>query len=101
MNIPRRHFMFLFAGAFLQDVYDAGPRWSIQAGARFDQIKNHNGQLVNSDIATGNVTSVVRYAEHDESTFNPSIGAVYSASDDVSVRASAYTGFRAPTPGEL
>jgi outer membrane receptor protein involved in Fe transport len=89
------------AGAFLQDVFAAGSRLSIQAGARYDRIKNHDGRLVNVDLTTGNVTSVVEYVDHDESTFNPSLGAVYSASDDVSVRASVYTGFRAPTPGEL
>ena len=89
------------AGAFVQDVFEPGPRWSLQAGARFDQIRNHDGSSVTTDLVTGNVTSVVPYADHDESTVNPSLGAVYRASDDVSVRASAYTGFRAPTTGEL
>jgi outer membrane receptor protein involved in Fe transport len=89
------------AGAFVQDVFTPSARWSIQAGARFDQIRNHDGHVVNSDLTTGAVTSVVDYADHDETTLNPSLGAVYRASDAVSVRASGYTGFRAPTTGEL
>jgi outer membrane receptor protein involved in Fe transport len=89
------------AGVFVQDMFDPGPRWSIQAGARFDQIKNHDGQVVNVDAVTGNVVSVIEYSDHDESTLNPSLGAVYRATDAVSLRGSAYTGFRAPTTGEL
>jgi outer membrane receptor protein involved in Fe transport len=89
------------AGAFVQDVFDPSPRLSVQAGARFDHIRNYDGGLVASDPRTGVVTGTRDYSDHEESVVNPSLGAVYRASEDVSLRASAYTGFRAPTPGEL
>jgi outer membrane receptor protein involved in Fe transport len=89
------------AGAFLQDVFTPSPRWTVQAGARFDQIRNYDGGLVSTDLTTGVVTATRDYADHEESVVNPSLGVVYRASDDVSLRSSAYTGFRAPTPGEL
>ena len=89
------------AGAFVQDVFDPSPRFTIQAGARFDHIRNFDGGLVASDLTTGAVTDQRSYADHEESTVNPSLGAVFRASDGLSLRASAYTGFRAPTPAEL
>ena len=89
------------AGAFVQDVFDPSPRLSVQAGARFDHIRNYDGGLVLSDPRTGVVTGTRDYSDHEESVVNPSLGAVYRASEGVSLRASAYTGFRAPTPGEL
>jgi outer membrane receptor protein involved in Fe transport len=89
------------AGAFVQDVLTPSPRWSVQAGARADHIRNHDGRSVASDIATGAVTSVRVFPDDSETTVNPSLGAVFAATDEVSLRLSSYTGFRAPTPSEL
>jgi outer membrane receptor protein involved in Fe transport len=89
------------AGAFVQDVFDPSPHWSVQAGARFDHIRNYDGGLVSSDPRTGVTTGTRDYSDHEESVVNPSLGVVYRVSDGVSLRASGYTGFRAPTPGEL
>jgi outer membrane receptor protein involved in Fe transport len=82
-------------------VIDPSPRLTVQAGARFDHIRNFDGGLVATDLTTGVVTDTRSYADHEESTVNPSLGAVYRAGAAVSLRASAYTGFRAPTPAEL
>jgi outer membrane receptor protein involved in Fe transport len=68
-----------FAGAFLQYTFTFGPQWDVLLGGRFDLWQN---------------------AETQE-TFNPRAAVVYRASNTVTVRASGYRGFRAPSLNEL
>jgi outer membrane receptor protein involved in Fe transport len=68
-----------FAGAFLQYLFTFDERWDVLLGGRFDVWQNRETQA----------------------TFNPRAGLVLRASDDVTVRASGYRGFRAPSLNEL
>ncbi len=68
-----------FAGAFLQYVFTFYQKWDVLLGGRFDVWENRTTQ----------------------GTFNPRAGLVFRASDDVTVRASGYRGFRAPSLNEL
>jgi len=68
-----------FAGAFLQYLFTFDERWDVLLGGRFDLWENRTTQ----------------------GTFNPRAGLVFRASNAVTVRASAYRGFRAPSLNEL
>jgi outer membrane receptor protein involved in Fe transport len=68
-----------FAGGFLQYLFTFDQKWDVLLGGRFDVWQNRETQA----------------------TFNPRAGLVYRASDEVTVRASGYTGFRAPSLNEL
>jgi outer membrane receptor protein involved in Fe transport len=68
-----------FAGAFLQYLFTFDERWDVLLGGRFDLWENRTTQ----------------------GTFNPRAGLVFRASDAVTVRASGYRGFRAPSLNEL
>ncbi len=68
-----------FAGAFLQYLFTFDERWDVLLGGRFDLWENRTTQA----------------------TFNPRAGLVFRASNAVTVRASGYRGFRAPSLNEL
>ncbi len=68
-----------FAGAFLQYLFTFDERWDVLLGGRFDLWENQTTQT----------------------TFNPRAGLVFRASNAVTVRASGYRGFRAPSLNEL
>jgi iron complex outermembrane receptor protein len=67
-------------GLYAQQTFDATPRLDLLAGARLDLWAN------------GATT---------RTSFNPRLGAAFRAAGDLTVRASAYRGFRAPTLNEL
>jgi outer membrane receptor protein involved in Fe transport len=68
-----------FAGVFAQYLVTVDSRWDVLVGGRFDLWQNQSTQ----------------------GTFNPRAGLVFRASDAVTVRASGYRGFRAPSLNEL
>jgi outer membrane receptor protein involved in Fe transport len=66
-------------GVYAQQTFGATPRLDLLAGARLD----------------------LWASQTTRTSFNPRLGALFRASDDITVRASAYRGFRAPTLNEL
>jgi outer membrane receptor protein involved in Fe transport len=68
-----------FLGAFLQYLFTFDQKWDVLLGGRFDLWENSG----------------------TEGTFNPRAGLVFRASNAVTVRASGYRGFRAPSLNEL
>ncbi len=66
-------------GVYAQQTFGAAPRLDLLAGARLDLWASHSTRT----------------------SFNPRLGALFRASDEVTLRASAYRGFRAPTLNEL
>lgn len=67
------------AGVFVQDLFTVGRRLDVLAGIRFDLWQN----------------------QATEGSVNPRAGILYRASNALTVRASGYRGFRAPTLNEL
>lgn len=87
-------------GVFIQDNWNISDRWRANGSLRYDYVVN-SGSSLDTDLVSGAATGEVFYPANSESTLNGSIGAVYRANDAVSLRASAYRGFRAPTLREL
>lgn len=87
-------------GLFAEDIVAASDRLTLQAGARFDGWRSFDGKKVllfhdptrDSDAAL---------AARSETAWSPRLAAVYRLSGAVSLAASAYRGFRAPTLNEL
>jgi len=91
----------LLNGAYLQDIFQVNPRWRIVAAVRLDRWVSFDGARLESDIASGNTLREVEYASYRQWAVDPSIGVVHHLSPRVSVRGTAYRGFRAPTQAEL
>lgn len=89
------------SGIFFQDQVDPRGRLRLLLSGRFDVLRNQDGLVRFSDPASGELTSQRVFADHDETSFNPTLGFVHETSPRVRLRGSAYTGFRAATPSEL
>ena len=89
-----------FGGVFVQDSWKVTDRWRINASLRFDYVTN-DGSVFERDLVIHKPTSSDAFASNSETTWNPSLGTVFRASDRISVRAAAYKGFRAATLREL
>jgi outer membrane receptor protein involved in Fe transport len=72
------------AAAYLEDLFAIAPALSVTGGIRFDGWRNE------SDAG-----------DADEQQVNPRLSLLWRASDALSLSASAYTAFRAPTLNEL
>jgi outer membrane receptor protein involved in Fe transport len=88
-------------GVYLQDQIELGSRWRLLASGRLDRFKNQDATRRETDLRNGNVTLDTTFAGADESRFSYSVGVNHQASAAVSLRASGYGAFRAPTLNEL
>jgi outer membrane receptor protein involved in Fe transport len=89
-----------FGGVFIQDSWKAAARWRINASLRFDYVTN-SGAVNERDLVIHETTGTKVFESNSETTWNPSLGTVFQATDRVSLRAAAYRGFRAATLREL
>lgn len=88
-----------FAGAFVQDALHLGERVELAAAIRLDGWQNHAG-FTRRTLGDGSIEEVT---EDDRSglQLDPRLGILVRASDHVSLRATGYRAFRAPTLNEL
>ncbi|MEO8431316.1 MAG: TonB-dependent receptor [Acidobacteriota bacterium] len=85
-------------GFFVADTVSAGPAWTWTAGVRADLWKNADGR---STTQTPAGVSVTRFPDRIETAWSPRLATVFRASGAVTLTASAYRSFRAPTLNEL
>lgn len=88
-------------GGYLEDLIRIGPRFFINAGARFDYRRNNKALSTTRLIVPASPASVVIFPDRVESAFSPQLSAVYKINDRVSLLASGMRAFRAPTLNEL
>ena len=83
----------LYTGLYTTDTFDVTPRLSVTAGGRFNfaQITLQD-ELGNDPLLNGN---------HEYSRFNPTVGATYKLTPNVTLYGSYSEANRAPTPLEL
>ena len=83
----------LYTGIYATDTFDVTPRLSVTAGARFNFAQiNLADELGNAPQLSGN---------HEYSHFNPTIGATYKLTPNLTVYGDFSVANRAPTPLEL
>ena len=87
-------------GVFVQYAWLPNGRWRFDGSLRYDYVVNSaSSELVDLEDDRPPVSRV--YPANSETTLNGNLGARYRTGESVSLRASAYSGFRAPTLREL
>ena len=85
---------------YLQDLIEVHPRLVATASVRFDAWRLRDGHATTTPLATG-IATTTSYPDRDETHASPRLGLVFRASPGLSLTASGYGAFRAPTLNEL
>jgi len=88
-------------GIFGEDVFQLHEKWTVILGARFDDWWNLDGSTARIPIATPGVLTGANFLGRSDIVFDPRLSVLRSLGRNVSVTASAYRSFRAPTLNEL
>ena len=90
-------------GAFVQDIFTPIDKLVLTLSARVDRWNNYNGHNLETTVATGlpTVNNRSSIPESNDTVVSPHLGALYHASDRVSLWGAVNSGFRAPTLTEL
>ncbi len=90
-------------GAFVQDIYTPMAKLVLTLSARLDHWRNYDGHNLETTVSTGLPTANNRPSipERSDTVASPHVGAMYHATDRVSVWGAFNSGFRAPTLTEL
>ncbi|NNE09483.1 MAG: TonB-dependent receptor, partial [Gemmatimonadetes bacterium] len=64
-------------GVFAQNIWTPTLRWNVVLGARWDQIKSHEGRIAAIDQATGDLISETVSPDDTKTAFSPSLGVVF------------------------
>ena len=90
-------------GAFVQDIFTPIDKLVLTLSARVDRWNNYNGHNLENTVATGapTVNNRPSIPDTNDTVVSPHVGALYHASDRVSLWGAVNSGFRAPTLTEL
>ena len=88
-------------GAFGQDIIRITPRWLVTATARVDRWRNFDALSTTRPLASPGPTSVREFEDRTETAFSPRLSVLHKLTETVSLTASGYRAFRAPTLNEL
>lgn len=87
------------SGIFGQDIFRIR-KWSILAGARWDNWNNFRGSSIQTPQGGGTPT-VATFPDRSENSFSPRLSILRPLSGNLSLSLSGYRSFRAPTLNEL
>ncbi|HEX5482225.1 MAG TPA: TonB-dependent receptor [Terriglobia bacterium] len=88
-------------GIFGEDIIRLAPRWIFTASARADFWRNFDALSTTRPLAAPGPISVIDFTPRSENAFSPHVSLLHQLTPSVSVYASAYRAFRAPTLNEL
>jgi outer membrane cobalamin receptor len=88
------------AGFFVQDLFSISSRWQLSVNARYDNWRDSSAASVSRNLTTGAVTPRF-FPARSQDAFSPRLSLIYRPTEQLSLRASAYRAFRAPTLNEL
>lgn len=88
-------------GLFIADLVNITPRLLFRAGARFDRWRNTDAFQSTEPLAAGASPVTIIFPDRTESAFSPQASVLYRATGYLSLNASVYRAFRAPTLNEL
>jgi outer membrane receptor protein involved in Fe transport len=77
------------------------PRWLLTIGGRLDRWSNYNGFSAKQAVWPDGSFTQTALAQRDESAFSPRISLLRKVNNNLSLVASGYRAFRAPTLNEL
>ena len=87
-------------GIFAEDVLRATDRLTVNAAVRLDRWRNFDS-FSDSRSLTSSLATIMPLADRQENAFSPRAGANYRLNDKLSLTASAFRSFRAPSLNEL
>jgi len=90
----------LRSGFFVQDLFNISAHWQLSVNARYDNWRDTSGTSVSRNLTTGAVTPRF-FPARSQDAFSPRLSLIYRPQESLSLRASAYRAFRAPTLNEL
>lgn len=88
------------AGFFVQDLVSISPRWQLSVNARYDNWRDSSAASVSRNLTTGTITPRF-FPARSQDAFSPRLSLIFRPKEQLSLRASAYRAFRAPTLNEL
>jgi len=88
-------------GVYGQDIIRITPKWIATIGGRFDHWRNFDAEFVRTPITPAGATTTAPFAERTENAFSPRASLLHQLTSNLSLTASIYRGFRAPTLNEL
>src|SRR5579863_1281365 len=88
-------------GLFGEDIVRLTPRWIVTVAARFDHWRNYDALNVTQPLLRPGPPSVIDFPNRTEQAFSPRLSVLRKINDHVSLTASGYRAFRAPTLNEL
>lgn len=89
------------AGVFGQDIIRLSESWLLTVGARYDHWSNYDALSVTRPLTHPGPTTIINYPDRDENALSPRVSLLHRLNDHVSLSASVYRAFRAPTLNEL
>ncbi|HEV2387133.1 MAG TPA: TonB-dependent receptor [Candidatus Acidoferrales bacterium] len=88
-------------GVFGEDLVRLGPNWLVAASVREDHWRNFDARAFRTPIAPPGPPSLAPFASRSENAFSPRLAVVHPLAAGISLSASLYRAFRAPTLNEL
>ncbi len=88
-------------GIFGEDIIRIARRWFVTAGLRFDRWRNYAAASTTKPLAAPGPRVVTVFPDRDETAVSPRLSVLNKVTDNVSLLASFYRSFRAPTLNEL
>jgi outer membrane receptor protein involved in Fe transport len=86
-------------GLFAEDIFRVNNKWTIIVGGRFDHWSNFDAQSVRTPVTPPQTVTV--FPDRSANAFSPRLSVLRSLTRNVSLTASMYRAFRAPTLNEL
>jgi outer membrane receptor protein involved in Fe transport len=87
-------------GVFGQDILRITPKFFATIGGRFDRWRNYDALSTTKTFST-NATGTTVFTARSETAFSPRLSLLYKVNGNLSLTASGYRAFRAPTLNEL
>ncbi|MFL6286695.1 MAG: TonB-dependent receptor [Pyrinomonadaceae bacterium] len=86
---------------FARDLITVTPRLILAPTARVDLWRNFGARQTTRSLAGAGASSVISFADRDESAFSPQLSALFKVNERVSLTSTFARAFRAPTLNEL
>lgn len=88
-------------GLFIEDLINVNARLLFRVGVRADRWRNVDAFQSTRPLTQNGLSSVIIFPDRTETAFSPQASALYRLTDSLSINASVYRAFRAPTLNEL
>ena len=88
-------------GVYGEDLLQLTRRLQVTAALRFDRWRNYDALSTSKRLTSPAPPTVIDFPERAQTAFSPRLGLFYRLTGNVSLVASAYRAFRAPTLNEL